>query len=149
MSVENELRAIMDEVPHRFPFLLIDRVLECQPGESIRALKNVTYNEPFFPGHFPEQPVMPGVLIIEALAQAGLVLGHRTVGAESGTIVYFAGIDQARFKRQVVPGDQLTLDVTIGQSKKRIWRFDAEARVEDKLACSAQLMAIPERSYGS
>lgn len=148
MSVDNDIKAIMDEVPHRFPFLLIDRVLECQPGESIRALKNVTYNEPFFPGHFPEQPVMPGVLIIEALAQAGLVLGHRTVEAEGGTIVYFAGINKARFKRRVVPGDQLTLDVTIGQAKRRIWRFDAEAWVGDELACSAQLMATPESSHG-
>ena len=137
------IQAIMRQVPHRFPFLLVDRVLACVPGESITALKNVTYNEPFFPGHFPGEPVMPGVLILEALAQAGLVLGMRTVDAADGTIVYFAGIDKARFKRRVVPGDQLLLKLVLGSVKKRLWRFDAEAWVGDELACRAQMMAIP------
>lgn len=149
MTEQDDIQAIMAEVPHRYPFLLVDRILSCEPGERITAIKNVTFNEPFFPGHFPSHPVMPGVLILEALAQAGLVLGHRTVEAESGTIVYFAGIDNARFKRQVVPGDQLTLNLEIGQAKKRLWRFDAEAKVGDELACSAQLMAIPDRRHGS
>ncbi|NNC23169.1 3-hydroxyacyl-ACP dehydratase FabZ [Salinisphaera sp. USBA-960] len=149
MTEQDDIQAIMAEVPHRYPFLLVDRVVGCEPGQWITALKNVTYNEPFFPGHFPSQPVMPGVLIVEALAQAGLVLGHRTVEAEGGTIVYFAGIDGARFKRQVVPGDQLLLQLEIGQAKKRLWRFDAEAWVGDELACSAQLMAIPDRRSGS
>ncbi|HET7313874.1 3-hydroxyacyl-ACP dehydratase FabZ [Salinisphaera sp.] len=145
MSEQDEIQSIMKKVPHRYPFLLVDRVLECKPGESITALKNVTFNEPFFSGHFPGHPVMPGVLILEALAQAGLILGMRTVDAEDGTIVYFAGIDKARFKRQVVPGDQLLLKLEIGSAKKRLWRFDAEAWVGDDLACRAQVMAIPSR----
>lgn len=143
MKEQDEIQSIMKQVPHRYPFLLVDRVLECEPGQSITALKNVTVNEPFFPGHFPGQPVMPGVLILEALAQAGLILGMRTVDADDGTIVYFAGIDKARFKRQVVPGDQLLLKLSIGSAKKRLWRFDAEAWVGDELACRAQMMAIP------
>lgn len=140
---QNDIRAIMREVPHRFPFLLVDRVIDIQPGRSITALKNVTFNEPFFTGHFPGHPVMPGVLILEALAQAGLILGMRTVDAEDGTIVYFAGIDKARFKRQVVPGDQLTLKLELASAKRRLWRFYAEAWVEDELACKADMMAIP------
>ena len=144
-----DIRAILAEIPHRFPFLLVDRVLECVPGEHIVALKNVTMNEPFFPGHFPEQPVMPGVLIVEAMAQAGLLLGLRTAGPqEEGTLVYFAGIDKARFKRQVVPGDQLTLRVSRGSAKRRLWRFHGEAYVGDDLACSAELMAIPVQTRG-
>ena len=142
---QNDIRAIMREVPHRFPFLLVDRVIDCQPGKSITAIKNVTFNEPFFPGHFPGHPVMPGVLILEALAQAGLILGMRTVDARSGTIVYFAGIDKARFKRRVIPGDQLILKLRIGSAKKRLWRFDAEAWVGDELACRAEMMAIPSQ----
>lgn len=143
MNEQDDIRSIMQKVPHRYPFLLVDRVIECKPGESITALKNVTINEPFFTGHFPGEPVMPGVLILEALAQAGLLLGMRTVDADDGTIVYFAGIDKARFKRQVVPGDQLLLKLVIGSTKKRLWRFDAEAWVGDELACRAQMMAIP------
>ncbi|MES1941705.1 (3R)-hydroxymyristoyl-ACP dehydratase [Salinisphaera sp. T5B8] len=143
MSDQDDIKAIMRQLPHRFPFLLVDRVLSCEPGKSITALKNVTINEPFFPGHFPSEPVMPGVLILEALAQAGLILGMRTVESEEGTIVYFAGIDKARFKRRVVPGDQLLLKLVVGSAKKRIWRFDAEAWVGDELACRAQMMAVP------
>ncbi|RJS95331.1 3-hydroxyacyl-ACP dehydratase FabZ [Salinisphaera sp. Q1T1-3] len=143
MTEQDEIRAIMQKVPHRYPFLLVDRVLECEPGVSITALKNVTVNEPFFTGHFPGHPVMPGVLILEALAQAGLILGMRTVDAEDGTIVYFAGIDKARFKRQVIPGDQLLLKLSIGSAKKRLWKFNAEAWVGAELACRAEMMAIP------
>lgn len=145
MNELDDIRSIMKRVPHRYPFLLVDRVIECEPGKSITALKNVTVNEPFFQGHFPGHPVMPGVLILEALAQAGLILGMRTVDADDGTIVYFAGIDKARFKRQVIPGDQLMLKLEIGSAKKRLWRFDAEAWVGDELACRATLMAIPTK----
>lgn len=144
------IKAIMSELPHRFPFLLVDRVLECVPGERITALKNVTINEPFFPGHFPEEPVMPGVLILEALAQAGLLLGLRTTGPQKeGTLVYFAGIDNARFKRQVVPGDQLILKVDFTAGRRRLWRYHGEAWVDDKLACSADLMAVPVKATGT
>ncbi len=146
---KDDIRAIMRQVPHRFPFLLVDRVLSCEPGKSITAIKNVTINEPFFPGHFPEHPVMPGVLILEALAQAGLILGMRTVAAEEGTLVYFAGIDKARFKRQVVPGDQLILKLELNSAKKRLWRFHAEAWVGDALACRADMMAIPGKADGN
>src|SRR5699024_9804000 len=144
----NDIRAIMRQVLHRYPFLLVDRVTACRPGESITAIKNVTFTEPFFMGHFPGHPVMPGVLILEALAQAGLILGMRTVDADDGTIVYFAGIDKARFKRQVVPGDQLTLKLELGSAKRRLWRFYAEAWVEDELACRADMMAIPGQRDG-
>lgn len=139
----DDIRAIMREIPHRYPFLLVDRVIECRPGESITAIKNVTFNEPFFPGHFPEFPVMPGVMILEALAQAGLILGLRTVDADEDTLVYFAGIDKARFKRRVVPGDQLALKLELGNARKRLWRFHAEAWVEEELACKAEMMAFP------
>jgi len=146
---ENDIRAILRSIPHRYPFLLVDRVLECKPGESITAIKNVTINEPFFDGHFPGEPVMPGVLILEALAQAGLILGMRTVDrGEDAGLVYFAGIDKARFKRQVVPGDQLVLKLERITVRKRMWRFHAEARVDDQLACRAELMAIPGASNG-
>lgn len=143
------IKTILAEIPHRFPFLLVDRVLSCTPGERLTAIKNVTINEPFFPGHFPGEPVMPGVLILEALAQAGLLLGMRTAGPQArGTIVYFAGIDKARFKRQVIPGDQLRLEVELVSAKRRLWRFHGEAWVGEALACSADLMAIPAKSYG-
>lgn len=143
----SEIKTILAEIPHRFPFLLVDRVLSCTPGERLTAVKNVTINEPFFSGHFPEEPVMPGVLILEALAQAALLLGVRTAGPqEAGTIVYFAGVDKARFKRQVVPGDRLVLKVDLVSAKRRLWRFRTEARVDDSLACSADLMAIPAHS---
>lgn len=143
----SDIRTILAEMPHRFPFLLVDRVLSCTPGERLTALKNVTINEPFFPGHFPEEPVMPGVLILEAMAQAAMLLGIRTTGPRAaGTIVYFAGVDKARFKRQVVPGDQLLLDLKLVAAKRRLWRFHGEARVGGTLACSADLMAIPART---
>lgn len=142
-----DIKTILAEIPHRSPFLLVDRVLSCTPGERLTAVKNVTVNEPFFAGHFPGEPVMPGVLILEALAQAALLLGVRTAGPqEAGTIVYFAGVDKARFKRQVVPGDRLVLDVELVSAKRRLWRFHSEARVDDSLACSADLMAIPANS---
>lgn len=129
-------------LPHRYPFLLIDRVLECLPGERIHALKNVSVNEEFFQGHFPQLPVMPGVLILEALAQSCGLLASKTAetGPEEGVILLFVGIDKARFKRQVVPGDQLQLRGELTKRKRDIWCFHAEAHVGDELACRADMM---------
>src|SRR5579862_2285370 len=120
-----DIHAIMRQLPHRYPFLLVDRVLECKPGESLVALKNVTINEPFFTGHFPHHPVMPGVMIIEALAQASAILSFKTAGATSDdkTVYYFVGIDNARFKRPVLPGDQLHLYATVTRRSRGIWKF--------------------------
>lgn len=137
-----EIRALL---PHRFPFLLVDKVIAVEPGEKIVAIKNVTINEPFFAGHFPEFAVMPGVLIIEALAQAsGLLIfktKNRTNRAE-GELFYLAGVDNARFKRMVVPGDQLQLEVEITKQKLDLWKFKGVATVEGELACSAEFMNI-------
>ena len=134
-------------LPHRYPFLLIDRVLECRVGERVVALKNVSVNEPFFPGHFPGRPVMPGVLILEAMAQAAGLLASVTneTGPEQGTIMVFAGIDNARFRRQVVPGDQLRLTSTLVKRKRDIWKFDATAEVEGQLVCNAQMMCASQQ----
>ena len=137
-----DIREILQILPHRHPFLLVDRVLEIEPGKRIVALKNVTYNEPFFVGHFPHLPVMPGVLIIEALAQAAALLAFRTAERKQDdkTVVYFAGIDDARFKRPVVPGDQLMLHAELLRSARGIWKFATQARVGDALAAEAELM---------
>lgn len=133
---------ILKKLPHRYPMCLIDRVNSLIPGESIIALKNVTVNEPFFQGHFPQYPVMPGVLILEALAQASALLGFATLNIQNSdtALVLFVGIDHARFKRQVIPGDQLTLFVKPIRSKGGIWKFSAYAKVGDELACEAELM---------
>ena len=135
----NEIR---DYLPHRYPFLLIDRVLEMEEGKRILALKNVTINEPFFPGHFPHHPVMPGVLIVEAMAQAAAVLSFKSMGVkpDESSVVYFAGIDNARFKRPVVPGDQLIFDVEITHAKRNIYKYKARASVDGELAAEAELM---------
>jgi len=137
-----EITDIMRHLPHRYPFLLVDRVLELVPGEKVVAIKNVTMNEPHFPGHFPHHPVMPGVLIIEALAQAAGLLAFKTADKEPGpdTVIYFVGIDNARFKRPVVPGDQLRLEAEITKNMRGIWKFTARAMVGDQLACEAELM---------
>lgn len=137
-----EITDIMRHLPHRYPFLLVDRVLELVPGEKVVAIKNVTMNEPHFPGHFPHHPVMPGVLIIEALAQAAGLLAFKTADKEPGpdTVIYFVGIDNARFKRPVVPGDQLRLEAEITKNMRGIWKFTARAMVGDQLACEADLM---------
>ncbi len=137
-----DISEIMRHLPHRYPFLLVDRVLELVPGEHVLALKNVTMNEPFFPGHFPHHPVMPGVLIIEALAQAAGLLAFRSSGKEAGpdTVIYFVGIDNARFKRPVLPGDQLRLAARITRNTRGIWKFEARALVEGQTACEAELM---------
>ncbi|WP_020558821.1 3-hydroxyacyl-ACP dehydratase FabZ [Thiofilum flexile] len=141
MSTMN-VNEIKNYLPHRYPFLLVDRVLECVEGERLTAIKNVTCNEPFFNGHFPSQPVMPGVLIIEALAQATGLLGFRTMGEEPrvGVLYMLVGVDKARFKQQVVPGDQLVLSVELKNRKGIIWVFDAKATVEGKVVASAELM---------
>ena len=137
-----DIHQILEYLPHRYPILLVDRVLECEPGKSIHAIKNVTINEPFFNGHFPHHPVMPGVLILEALAQAAAILSFKTMGSkpDDKSVYYFAGIDGARFKKPVSPGDQLNLHVEIIASKRGIWKFKAEARVEGQLATEAELM---------
>ena len=129
-------------LPHRYPFLLIDRVLDCVPGETLTAIKNVSVNEPFFNGHFPETPIMPGVLIIEALAQATGLLGFKTMSEEpSDDLLYMlVGVDNVRLKRQVVPGDQLTLKVAVKRRSKVIWKFTAEASVDGEIVTTADLL---------
>ena len=140
-----DIREVLQYLPHRYPFLLIDRVLDCEPGKRIIALKNVTINEHFFVGHFPHHPIMPGVMIIEALAQAAAILSFRTMEhkADQRLIYYFVGIDGARFKRPVVPGDALTLEVALKRQARGIWMFSGEARVNDVVAAEAQLMCTP------
>ena len=137
-----DINEILQYLPHRYPFLLVDRVLEMEPGKRILALKNVTMNEPFFPGHFPHHPVMPGVLIVEAMAQAAAVLSFASMGIkpDDKSVVYFAGIDAVRFKRPVTPGDQLLLDVTITQTKRNIYKYKGVARVGEEVATEAELM---------
>jgi len=129
-------------LPHRYPFLLIDRVLDCVPGETLTAIKNVSVNEPFFTGHFPETPIMPGVLIIEALAQATGLLGFKTMSEEpSDDLLYMlVGVDNVRLKRQVVPGDQLTLKVKVERRSKVIWKFTGEASVDGQVVTTADLL---------
>lgn len=137
-----DIHAILKQLPHRYPFLLVDRVLELEKGKRIKALKNVTINEPFFVGHFPHRPVMPGVLMLEAMAQVAALLAFDALGTTPGdkTIYYFAGIDGARFKRPVEPGDQLVMDVSLDRMKSGIFKFKGTARVEDQIACEAELM---------
>ena len=146
-----DINAILRQLPHRYPFLLVDRVLECHKGQSIRALKNVTYNEPFFPGHFPQRPVMPGVLIIEALAQTAGILAFVTAGVfpDDNTRFYFVGIDEARFRRPVEPGDQLILTATLQRQMRGIWKFGAAALGGDTEVASASLMVAPETGKGA
>jgi len=137
-----DINEVMRYLPHRYPFLLIDRVLSYEPGKNLEALKNVTINEPFFNGHFPHHPVMPGVLIIEAMAQAAAILSFVTMGAKANdqSIYYFVGIDNARFKRPVTAGDALHLQVTLTRHVRGIWKFAAEARVGDAVVAEAELM---------
>ncbi|MDT7928730.1 MULTISPECIES: 3-hydroxyacyl-ACP dehydratase FabZ [unclassified Tepidimonas] len=137
-----DIHHILKRLPHRYPILLVDRVLEVQKGVSIRALKNVTINEPVFTGHFPHRPVFPGVLMLEALAQTAALLAFETLGVtpDDKTVYYFAGIDGARFKRPVEPGDQLIMDVTLERMKAGIFKFKGTTRVGDEIACEAELM---------
>ena len=141
-----DIHDILKNLPHRYPFLLVDRVLELVPGKHIRALKNVTYNEPFFPGHFPHRPVMPGVMIIEALAQTAGILLFVTAGVvpDENTRFYFAGIDKARFRRPVEPGDQLVLSAQVERTMRGIWRLSAVATVGEVEAAAAELMLAPD-----
>jgi 3-hydroxyacyl-[acyl-carrier-protein] dehydratase len=145
-AVQLDMQAILERLPHRYPFLLVDRVLECRPGESIQALKNVTYNEPFFPGHFPGRPVMPGVMIIEALAQTAGILCFVTANVipDHNTLFYFVGIDKARFRRPVVPGDQLLLTAQLERSLRGIWRFATVALVGSQEVAQADMMVTPK-----
>jgi 3-hydroxyacyl-[acyl-carrier-protein] dehydratase len=137
-----DIKAVLEHLPHRYPFLLVDRVLEMEPGKRIVALKNVTINEPFFPGHFPHYPVMPGVMVIEAMAQAAAILAFKSGERlpDEHSVVYFVGIDEARFKSPVIPGDQLTLFARIDRHLKGIWKFSTEARVGERLAAEAKMM---------
>jgi 3-hydroxyacyl-[acyl-carrier-protein] dehydratase len=149
-----DIRDIMGMLAHRSPFLLVDKVIAYEKGKCLTAVKNVTYNEPFFAGHFPKVPTMPGVLILEALAQTcGLLTSQETgIKPESGVIFYFAGIDNARFKRVVVPGDQLELYSEIDKIKLHLWRFKVRASVERELACEAELICAfkdPPKRPGS
>jgi 3-hydroxyacyl-[acyl-carrier-protein] dehydratase len=139
-----DIRDIMGMLAHRSPFLLVDKVVEYNKGKSLTAIKNVTYNEPFFTGHFPEVPTMPGVLILEAMAQTcGLLTSQETgIKADSGVIFYFAGIDNARFKRIVAPGDQLVMEARIDKIKRNLWRFNATAKVDGELAAEADLICV-------
>ena len=147
-SIQLDIMKILERLPHRYPFLLVDRVLECRAGHSIRALKNVTYNEPFFPGHFPTRPVMPGVMIIEALAQTAGILAFVTSGIvpNATTRFYFVGIDKARFRKPVEPGDQLLLTAQLERSFKGIWRFSTVALVGTDEVAHADMMVAPEAS---
>lgn len=136
-----EIQEIMALLPHRYPFLMIDRVLDYTPGESLTAIKNVTINEPIFTGHFPNMPIFPGVLILEALAQATGILGFKTVTERSENELYlFAAIDEARFKKPVVPGDQMVLEVKFLKERRNLWKFYGEAKVDGQVVCSAELM---------
>ncbi|MDO9052600.1 MAG: 3-hydroxyacyl-ACP dehydratase FabZ [Gallionella sp.] len=137
-----DIHAILESLPHRYPFLLVDRVLELEPGKNIVALKNVTINEPFFPGHYPHHPVMPGVLIIEAMAQVAALLSFQSLGGkpDEKSVYYFAGIDGARFKRPVTPGDQLIFKVELIRSMRGVFKFKAIAEVDGQLAAEAELM---------
>jgi len=140
--VDMDIHEVLKYLPHRYPFLMIDRVLECEPGKRIVALKNVSINEPHFPGHFPQRPVMPGVLILEAMAQAAAILALRTLNVkpDDRSIYYYAGIDNARFKRPVEPGEQMLIEVGILGSKRGIWKFNCAARVGDALAAEADIL---------
>ena len=140
----NEIRKYL---PHRYPFLLVDRVVELTPGESIVGYKNVTVNEPFFNGHFPDHPVMPGVLIVEAMAQAAGILGFKTMDKtpQDGSIYYFVGADNLRFKRPVVPGDRLQLEASVLSEKRGIWKFEVKATVDGALASSATILCADRK----
>ncbi|WP_291010166.1 3-hydroxyacyl-ACP dehydratase FabZ [Hydrogenophaga sp.] len=137
-----DIHEILKQLPHRYPFLLVDRVIELEKGKRIQALKNVTINEPFFGGHFPHRPVMPGVLMLEAMAQAAALLAFDALDKtpDDNTVYYFAGIDGARFKRPVEPGDQLIMDVTLDRMKSGIFKFTGVTRVAGDVVCEAQLM---------
>ena len=142
-----DVKEIREYLPHRYPFLLVDRVVELVPGESIVAYKNVTVNEPFFNGHFPDHPVMPGVLIVEAMAQAAGILGFKTMDKtpQDGSIYYFVGADNLRFKRPVVPGDRLQLEAKVMSEKRGIWKFEVKATVDGEAVSSATILCADRK----
>ena len=142
-----DIHEVLKYLPHRYPFLLIDRVLNYEAGKSLVGLKNVTFNEPFFQGHFPQHPIMPGVLILEALAQASGILAFRTTNTKpsDGTLYYFVGIDKARFKQPVMPGDQLKLEVEVIRAIHSVWKFHACAKVDGEVVASAELMCAARK----
>jgi beta-hydroxyacyl-ACP dehydratase FabZ len=136
-----DIRGIVNSIPHRYPFLLVDRVLEMEPGKRITAVKNVTINEPFFPGHFPGAPVMPGVLIIEAMAQASAVLMLHDMPDRDERLVYFAGIDKARFRKAVTPGDQLVIEMEVVKLRARTCKMKGTAKVDGEVAAEAEILS--------
>ena len=142
-----DVNEIREYLPHRYPFLLVDRVVELTEGESIVAIKNVTVNEPFFNGHFPDHPVMPGVLLVEAMAQAAGILGFKTMDKkpQDGSIYYFVGSDNLRFKRPVVPGDQVKLEAKVLSERRGIWKFEVKATVDDELVSSATILCADRK----
>lgn len=139
-----DIHEILEHLPHRYPFVLVDRVLSMELGKEIVAVKNVSVNEPYFPGHFPYHPVMPGVLIVEAMAQAAALLSFKTMGTKptNDSVYYFAGIDSARFKKPVSPGDQIILNVKIDRILKGIWKYTGVAKVGDEVVAEANMMCI-------
>lgn len=144
---EMDIGAVLEHLPHRYPFLMIDRVRECEPGKRIVALKNVSANEPYFQGHFPNRPIMPGVLILEAMAQAAGILVFRTEGTrpDANSVYLYAGIDEARFKKPVSPGDLLELDVTLERNLRGIWKFGCTARVDGAVVAQAKILCSMRR----
>jgi 3-hydroxyacyl-[acyl-carrier-protein] dehydratase len=139
-----DIHEILDHLPHRYPFVLVDRVLSMELSKEITAIKNVSVNEPYFPGHFPYHPVMPGVLIVEAMAQAAALLSFKTMGSKptDDSVYYFAGIDKARFKKPVSPGDQIVITVKINRILKGIWKYSGIAKVDDEVVAEADFMCI-------
>ncbi|MDH5432458.1 MAG: 3-hydroxyacyl-ACP dehydratase FabZ [Gammaproteobacteria bacterium] len=137
-----DIHQVMKHLPHRYPFLLVDRVLDYRVNDYLVAVKNITVNEPCFTGHFPHRPVMPGVLILEAMAQATGILAFKTLGElpNNDSLYYFVGIDKARFKKPVEPGDQVIIHVNLIKRKRTMWKFEATAKVDDKVVCTADLM---------
>ena len=142
MTVDMPIDEVLRHLPHRYPFLLVDRVLECVPGKSLVALKNVTINEPFFPGHFPNRPVMPAVLILEAMAQATGILALRTLARlpSQDEMYYFVGVDNARFRHPVEPGDQLIIEIDLIRTTQNIWKVAGRGRVGERIVATADLM---------
>lgn len=138
-----DISEVLEYLPHRYPFLLVDRVLECKPGERLVAIKNVSYNEPYFLGHFPQRPVMPGVLIVEALAQATGILAFKTAELKPSeeSLYFLVGVDKCRFKQVVAPGDQLELEVDFVKSVRDVWKFETRAKVDGKVVTTASIMS--------